>query len=410
MKIIVVSLLLVWFAIFKIVFAASFNCDGNISKIENKICKNETLSALDESLNEAYIKAKNNSEDLAFLKSNQISWLKKRNKVSNTGYLQRMYKQRIQFLNSFDQSKIDPFKIVAKTNVKTRELKFIKKNGKYIFNEIRNQSHSKITEFNPTDLIFNTLFESNNEFSYIAHNSKYLILSDHNFSSTTPIVVLDRKSGKELARKNIQNSFVWGGIIGEKLIGIQYNEGIVFELPSLEIKKIKDTERKAWSPAKKVVQIDNKLIIQTPSSIDIYDLDLNFIRTIELPKKVVINNVSYEPGEMVVHEGLVIVGVNGGNVHIYNLDTGELEYTFNSIAKFTSYSIYKNLLWISPIEARNGEKTHVYDLETKGLILTVDMKSDIQIWNEDELVSIEKKFSEPTIFTKIKGVKLLLKN
>jgi outer membrane protein assembly factor BamB len=120
--------------------------------------------------------------------------------------------------------------------------------------------------------------------------------------------------------------------------------------------------------------------------------------------------VFYGPGEMVVHEGLVIVGVNGGNVHIYNLDTGELEYTFNSIAKFTSYSIYKNLLWISPIEARNGEKTHVYDLETKGLILTVDMKSDIQIWNEDELVSIEKKFSEPTIFTKIKGVNLLLKN
>ena len=410
MKIIFFSLFIALFSISSYVFAASFDCDGNISKIENMICTDKILSSLDESLNGAYIKARNNSEDLTFLKSDQISWLKERNQVSNIGYLQRMYKQRIRFLNSFDQSKIDPFKIIAKTNVEMRELKFIEKNGKYIFNEIRNQSHSKITEFNPTDLIFNTLFESNNEFSYIAHNSKYLILSDHNFSSTTPIVVLDRESGKELARKNIQNSFVWGGIIGEKLIGIQYNEGIIFELPSLEIKKIKDTERKAWSPAKKVVQIDNKLIIQTPSSIDIYDLDLNFIRTIELPKKVVINNVFYGPGEMVVHEGLAIVGVNGGNVHIYNLDTGDLEDTFHSIAKFSSYSIYKNLLWVSPIEARNGERTHIYDLETRGLLLTLDIKSDIQIWNEDGLVSIEKKISEPTVFTKIKGVNLLLKN
>jgi len=82
-------------------YAASFDCSKATTLVENAICNDAEISALDDLLMDTYKKALANTDDQSGLKSEQRSWLKnKRNTCKNVACVKQAYVLRISELNS----------------------------------------------------------------------------------------------------------------------------------------------------------------------------------------------------------------------------------------------------------------------------------------------------------------------
>jgi uncharacterized protein len=80
-------------------FAASFDCGKAKSEVEKLICGNEELSKLDESLNDAYLKALNRTDIKKATIESQNQWLKKeRNVCQDIECIKHAYENRIKEL------------------------------------------------------------------------------------------------------------------------------------------------------------------------------------------------------------------------------------------------------------------------------------------------------------------------
>ena len=84
-----------------IVFAASFNCSKASSKVEVMICSDQELSILDDNLNKMYKQTLNTTDDKEYLKSEQIKWIKTRNKCITVDCLKKSYDDRILNLTNY---------------------------------------------------------------------------------------------------------------------------------------------------------------------------------------------------------------------------------------------------------------------------------------------------------------------
>ena len=81
--------------------AAGFDCSRARSFVENAICDDATLSALDDALNAAFSQALQNSDNPNALKKQQSQWLKNvRNACDTNSCLVNVYSQRIRVLQS----------------------------------------------------------------------------------------------------------------------------------------------------------------------------------------------------------------------------------------------------------------------------------------------------------------------
>jgi uncharacterized protein len=91
------TLLLTVFSVFATTSqAVSFDCQKANSFVENAICQNQTLSALDDELATVYQAAQDASKNQEVLKKQQLSWLKnKRNVCQTNSCLEKAYKKRI---------------------------------------------------------------------------------------------------------------------------------------------------------------------------------------------------------------------------------------------------------------------------------------------------------------------------
>ena len=79
--------------------AASFDCREARTKIEKLICSNDELSKLDESLNEAYLRALNRADIKQQTIESQNQWLKyQRNVCQDAECVKRAYETRIKEL------------------------------------------------------------------------------------------------------------------------------------------------------------------------------------------------------------------------------------------------------------------------------------------------------------------------
>ena len=79
--------------------AASFDCAKSVTPIEEMICNNRNLSALDEELAQHYKDTVSNTRNPASLKSEQRTWLlKTRDKCEDEYCLEEAYKERITVL------------------------------------------------------------------------------------------------------------------------------------------------------------------------------------------------------------------------------------------------------------------------------------------------------------------------
>lgn len=89
-----------YFSLSSISYGASFDCNKASSVIEKVICTDKTLGDLDDSLQQTYKKALENSQDTNTLKTGQLEWLKNvRNRCSDKDCLTQVYTSRLMELN-----------------------------------------------------------------------------------------------------------------------------------------------------------------------------------------------------------------------------------------------------------------------------------------------------------------------
>lgn len=89
-----------YFSTLSISYSASFDCNKASSVIEKAICTDKTLGNLDDSLQQTYKKALENSQDTNTLKTGQLEWLKNvRNRCSDKDCLTQVYTSRLMELN-----------------------------------------------------------------------------------------------------------------------------------------------------------------------------------------------------------------------------------------------------------------------------------------------------------------------
>ena len=82
-------------AISPILHAASFDCSGLLTPIEQLICSNPELSSLDDALGAAYKRARSASDTAARSAREQRQWLIARNECANGECLKVLYEARI---------------------------------------------------------------------------------------------------------------------------------------------------------------------------------------------------------------------------------------------------------------------------------------------------------------------------
>jgi len=256
--------------------AASFNCDQELTKVETIICNNDWLSALDEELELSYSSALTKVTDKLYLKKQQRDWLKARNKIKHKWDLGSVYKHRLSQLKQFELPTPEnisqhrkEFKTIKGYNLELRET-----GDTFVFRE----SDYKITEFHPENFTFSTLYESKHKVEYVAHNDKYIVLTNISYSSKKPLIVIERSTNKEVIRKNLKDRVQWGVIDNNKLLGVQYDELIIFDLMTLKIKRT--LKNKNSYRVVNAVKKGSKIIIHTPNFIDVYDLSFKRLRRI----------------------------------------------------------------------------------------------------------------------------------
>jgi uncharacterized protein len=98
MKILRLCLLLIWLMTAALGEAASFSCNGAVTRLEALICSNEELSGLDEQLATAYRSALQLTSNAERLKGSQIAWLAQREQCNTAACLANTYRARIQVL------------------------------------------------------------------------------------------------------------------------------------------------------------------------------------------------------------------------------------------------------------------------------------------------------------------------
>jgi uncharacterized protein len=81
-------------------YSASFDCGKASSFVENAICSNAELSALDDSLSSAYSKALSDPDSSDEIKISQRNWMKNRNSCQDDACLKKVYSQRINELTT----------------------------------------------------------------------------------------------------------------------------------------------------------------------------------------------------------------------------------------------------------------------------------------------------------------------
>lgn len=89
-----------YFSLSSISYSASFDCNKASSVIEKVICTDKILGDLDDSLQQTYKKALENSQNANALKTSQLEWLKNvRNRCSDKDCVTQVYTSRLMELN-----------------------------------------------------------------------------------------------------------------------------------------------------------------------------------------------------------------------------------------------------------------------------------------------------------------------
>ena len=105
-------------------WSASFDCSKASTYVEEMICDNVILSKLDERMAKAYFKSREIMNP-NFVKNDQISWIKLRNKCLSNICINALYNQRLSELAKFDYEYTEPL-ISYETYCKSEDFEYAK--------------------------------------------------------------------------------------------------------------------------------------------------------------------------------------------------------------------------------------------------------------------------------------------
>jgi uncharacterized protein len=382
--------------------ATGFGCVKALTTVEKLICASQVLSELDSQLELEYARSRERaiSEDARKITSEQKDWLKNiRNKCADQSCLNSVYSSRIEALNSA-VAPTAPLSILANfTDFRTDDYPITQYNEKLYFSQYdKSGNNFDVMSFDIAKQTSEVVLAGRYGGKFIAQDEKYLIVSEK-AQLTNPLIVIDRKSGKQVKQIKLQQIISWAKIEGNHLIAIQgawlsggYQStahALIFELPSLKILKSVDIV------GGNDVQFWQGKILSLGYNLAAYDLELKEQFKIDLPKRKIGNVVSCEATwPLRVYENKAVIVANCGEILIYDLSTRQLEHTIPPYSHFYAVAILDGLIFTIPTsEPRQKDSAHVYDIFTGKELAVLPLNGSGLFSEGNRLLVVESKFA-----------------
>ena len=401
-------------------WAASFDCNRAVTLVEKRICSVHILSQLDETLSNAYQEAMRSVRDPTGLKRGQSRWLREvRNLCTDSVCLENEYRSRLAMLEKMlpatitgevatatDSALGEPLKIINKhTDYSPVDYPIISYDGRLIFSQYdRSGNNFDILALDIANQSFEYILQGRPGAQFVAQSEKYLVVSEKGrFAS--PLVVIERASGKRISQIKLQENISWAKINGHRLVVIQgkrFSSGyaanaqaLVLELPSLKV--IQSTEIVGGND----VQLWQEKILSLGHDLAAYDEEFNELFRIVLPIRKRGERVSCAATwPLRVYADKAVVVANCGEILIYDLTTRQLERTIPSYSHFYAVAILDGLIFTTPTsEPKQKDSTHVYELLTGRELAILPINATDIIAKGNRLLAVEREFAKPSTMT-----------
>lgn len=389
-----------------VVFASnpSFDCTRASTQIEKAICAYDELGEIDKRMSVKFNETKNSLEgqDKKRFIRGQINWNSARGLVCRypnryKTCLHDLYEKRIQYFTLL-MSKGETGLIEQYTTYRMDDYPPVWENGNLIFSGYDETGNSfDVKALNPLTGQETTIIHSRRGAQYLTENKKYLVFRQKG-SVAHPLILKDKKSGKEIKRIKLKNPILWARIYNNQLVLVQNkrfsrsasSEVTFFSLPHLKV------IRKSHVIGGHSIKEWNNQIISIGNNIGIYDKSFNEIRVSErIPRKHPTRNVICANGQLNILKNKLIAETTCGAIRIYQLPNLTLERTIPSYSTHSAITVNNGLIFSSSVfqGGQHGD-TRVFDLNTGKQLAVLPVKGDYLFSIDNKLISVIRRFSK----------------
>lgn len=241
--------------------------------------------------------------------------------------------------------------------------------GKVIFSQYAaNGKNEEIVFIDPADNSSETLPTGALDARFVAADDRFVIYTSKG-TVAQPLVVQSRSSGQRLATISLRSGVVWGQILGNQLLVIQgrtrdvttgefTTPALVLSLPDLQIIRqatiAVGVQFQRWKD--KIVMVGDQLYL--------YDLELNQLAIARLPERDPNSPRGCTPGPLRIYEDLAIVGVNCGQIAVYDLTPLRLARVLPGFSSFLSFDVIDGVLFVTDSDISSKSGIRAYELAT----------------------------------------------
>ncbi|MEQ1590596.1 MAG: lysozyme inhibitor LprI family protein [Gallionella sp.] len=388
--------------------AASYKCAKAQTNVEKIICTSSELSELDSRLDQKYNSKRSSlpPNDIQLFVSEQIKWLKNvRSKCADSSCLMAAYTSRIQALSPPSSSA--PLKLISEfSNFRTDDYQILSEAGKLYFSQYdKSGNNFDVVSLDIADLKSEVVVAGHYGAKFVAQDDRYLVFNEK-AQLTNPLIVLDRKTGKQLGKIKLQQIVSWAKIDKNHLVAIQgawlsggYQStahALIFELPNLKVLKTIDIV------GANDVQFWQGKILSLGYNLAAYDLELNTQFEISLPtRERGINNASCAATwPLRVYGDKAVIVANCGEILVYDLPSRKLERTIPRYSHFYAVTILDGLIFTVPTsEPLQKDNAHVFDLYTGKELAVLPINGTDLFAKGNRLLAVKREFAKQSPMT-----------
>jgi uncharacterized protein YecT (DUF1311 family) len=405
-KNIILLILFILVSSFSVADGPSFDCTKSQTDVEKTICSTYYLSKYDLWLGDLY------EEYLSSLSGNQRSeaknhqreWLKMRDNKCGIKpiCLKQLYEEKIRYYELKRPSRLS--KIVGVYDNHTiRNFQTFFVGGNLIFSEYRDRGNNQdIKQLDPIDGDVTILASDIYGARFLALNENYLV-ARQDLRMADPLIVLDRSTGKTLAKKRFNDDITYAEVDqselfivqGKRLRNTDVATAMILELPSLNI--VDKFEILAGNGIAKW----GNLHVTLGEKISLYDRKKELVRsTGKLSDQYDSEKFRCLSSGLSVHQNMAFVVFGCGLVGQYALPSLAHIRTYKRIDIHSKIALENNLLFISS-ETRLGTpiNVHVYDIESGKLLYILPIHAPHIYVTDNKLISVDMRFNSPTRIT-----------
>lgn len=279
------------------------------------------------------------------------------------------------------------------------------RDGRVIFSQYSpDRNNQDVVAIDPADGSAQTLVAAVRDARFIAADDAYLVYTAGSTGVATPLVVADRRTQRRLASVRLRDRIIWGHIVGDRLIVIQWDTGrertsaspaLIYRLPTLR------AERTTTLAGGHEAQLWNDKIVLLGQQLALYDLDLNRIAVADFPVGDARHRSVCAAHSLRVHGDLAIAGTNCGQVAVYELPTLRLVRVIPGFSRSHTFDVIDNMLVVVGQDRPAPEAARVYELSTGRELARLRIQADFLAARSGYLLGMQREsFTQPVRFTR----------